>query len=136
MYDWKPIKGVSETGWYGFDFDGVLATYTGWNGGRLGDPIWPMVERVKRLLAKGKEVRIFTARVGECEGVSPESGKSATKEFIEDQHKQIQEWCEKYIGRKLKVTATKDYGMICLYDDRAYRVIMNEGRLCCGNDEI
>ena len=35
-------------GWIGVDLDGTLAIYTGWKGcDHVGEPIPPMVERVK-----------------------------------------------------------------------------------------
>ena len=58
-------------GWIGVDLDGTLAEYLGWQGmGHIGEPIAPMVERVKAWLAEGKDVRIFTARV--CSSQSQE----------------------------------------------------------------
>ena len=51
-------------GWIGVDLDGTLAEYHGWHDdGRIGKPILPMVARVKKWLAEGKEVRIVTERV-------------------------------------------------------------------------
>lgn len=38
-------------GWIGVDLDGTLAEYLGWQGmGHIGEPIAPMVERVKAWL--------------------------------------------------------------------------------------
>ena len=46
------------------DLDGTLAHYEGWNGvNHIGAPLAPMVERVKKWLAAGKTVKIFTARM-------------------------------------------------------------------------
>ena len=40
-------------GWIGVDLDGTLAEYLGWQGmGHIGEPIAPMVERVKAWLAQ------------------------------------------------------------------------------------
>ena len=36
-------------------------------------------------------------------------------------------WCEEHIGARLEVTATKDFEMIELWDDRCVQVIMNTG---------
>ena len=53
-----------EGGWIGVDLDGTLARYDGWKGPEhIGEPLMPMVERVKAWLAEGREVRIMTARV-------------------------------------------------------------------------
>jgi hypothetical protein len=56
--------------WIGVDLDGTLAEYTVWKGPHhIGPPILVMLERVKRWLAAGVEVRIFTARA-EDEGAA------------------------------------------------------------------
>lgn len=106
------------SGWVGVDLDGTLAVYDGWKGERhIGDPIPKMVERIQRWLAKGIEVRIFTARIsGIREGITP----AETKTLIE-------EWTEKHIGVRLPVTCEKDFGMWELWDDRAVQVIPNTG---------
>lgn len=105
-------------GWIGVDLDGTLAHYEGWKGvDHIGKPIAPMVERVRKWLAEGKEVRIFTARAFGKEQAAIEA---------------IGDWCEKHIGQRLAVTCTKDYAMIELWDDRAIRVVANEGVPCCG----
>lgn len=97
------------------DLDGTLAEYYGWKGvNHIGEPITPMVDRVKRWLAAGKKVKIFTARISD--------GQESTRKLIED-------WTERYIGERLEVTNIKDYGMLLLFDDRAVQVKMNTGKL-------
>ena len=95
--------------WIGVDLDGTLAHYTGYKGDdHVGTPIAPMVQMVKRWLYEGKyEVRIFTARAP---------------------HPAIRKWCKEHLGQVLKITNTKDSGMIALYDDRAVGVKRNEGK--------
>jgi len=73
-----------------------------------------MVERVKRWLREGNEVRIFTARA--CDG-NPQTIS------------EIQDWTEHHIGVRLKVTNVKDFAMTRLYDDRCVQVEFNTGRL-------
>lgn len=107
---------MSGRGWIGVDLDGTLAHYEGWNGGAIGEPIVPMVERVKGWLAEGREVRIFTARVG-----------SDAERDREEMVLVIQAWCAIHIGQPLPVTATKDFGMVELWDDRAISVKPNTG---------
>lgn len=109
---------TKKTGWIGVDFDGTLATYGKWQGHEhAGEPIAPMVERVKRWLKEGYEVRVMTARMS---NEDPE-GSSLVALYIGD-------WTEKHVGVRLKATCTKDYDMIELWDDRAVSVEMNTGR--------
>jgi hypothetical protein len=102
-------------GWIGVDLDGTLAYYEAgkWRGiEHIGEPIAPMVERVRRWVEEGREVRIFTARI--CED---------RKRVTEVVHA----WLHKQGLPSLAVTNEKDYGMIELWDDRAVQVKMNEG---------
>lgn len=104
-------------GWIGVDFDGTLAKsrtdWVGHNDGRVGEPIMPMVNRVVRWLAAGKDVRIFTARVG----------PGAAPHHLDN----INEFCLEHFGQTLPVTATKDMHMVELWDDRAVQVEPNVG---------
>lgn len=118
-----------KSGWIGVDLDGTLANYGGWQGpDHIGAPIMPMVERVQEWLYQGQTVKIFTARVAATLRQT-DAGNSDSVEFAEQQIKLIQAWCLKYIGQALEVTATKDFGMIALYDDRAVQVEMNTGKI-------
>jgi hypothetical protein len=119
---------MSMSGWIGVDLDGTLAHYDGWKGGLIGAPIPRMVERVKKWLAAGTEVRIFTARVAET-GIRNDQGQADDSSFVAEQRELIGAWCEQHLGVRLKVTATKDLAMVELYDDRAVQVIPNTGRL-------
>ena len=123
-------------GWIGVDLDGTLAYYDQWRGAlHIGEPIPVMLERVKRWLDEGKDVRIFTARVNR-EGIvfatanlDGEAARDATA--VEEC---IRQWCAKHVGRALPITCCKDYGMIELWDDRCIQVIPNTGRTIA--DEI
>lgn len=88
-----------------------------------GEPIPLMVERVKRWLAEGREVRIFTARVA-----VPEPERRLARGFIVD-------WCRIHIGVALEVTNVKDFGMVELWDDRAVSVGLNTGMRLDGRTE-
>jgi len=125
---------MTASGWIGVDLDGTLAKYGSWNGGQIGEPIPAMVERVKKWLADGVEVRVFTARVGWGAGYSAESGRSDDEKFAEEQRALIEAWCEQNIGQKLKVTAVKDFLMVELWDDRAVQVVMNTGKRADGKE--
>lgn len=113
------------SGWIGVDLDGTLAVYKSWDGGKIGDPVPAMVERVKGWLAEGKTVKIFTARVSISGGYSLESQQHADQAFVDEQRALIEAWCEKHIGQKLEITNVKDFSMIELWDDRAVQVQMN-----------
>jgi hypothetical protein len=73
---------------------------------------------VKELIAEGKTVKILTARV---------STKNRTNAQL--QEVSIRKWCLEHIGQELDITCEKDYGMRALYDDRAFHVIRNTGRI-------
>ena len=113
------------SGWIGVDLDGTLAEYHGWQGiDHIGAPVPAMVERVKRWVAEGKKVKIFTARVSGASG--------------DDLHAivgPIFHWCHEHIGVRLDITCCKDFGMIELWDDRAVQVEMNTGRRIDGHPE-
>ena len=116
-------------GWIGVDLDGTLAEYHGWNDGKIGPPIPAMVERVKRWLDEGKTVKILTARVSSSGHYSLESKRFADAEFVFEQHKAILRWCIAVFGCPLEVTASKDFKMIELWDDRAVTVEPNTGKI-------
>jgi hypothetical protein len=106
--------------WIGVDFDRTLAHYEVWSSVlTLGQPLYPMVDRVKKWISEGKKVKIFTARI--TPPFDPPQVTSADVIFV------IQNWCEQHIGARLEVTATKDIGMVELWDDRAVEVIPNVG---------
>lgn len=105
---------MSKSGWIGVDLDGTVAIYGGWKGEEhIGDPIMPMIERIKRWRAEGVEVRIFTARVAD-------EHAARIRGFIE-------RWCLTHIGEVLPVTNIKDYEMDQFWDDRAIQVRANTG---------
>lgn len=109
----------SDIGWIAVDLDGTLAQYDGWQGPEfIGPPIPVMVNRVKRWLIDGKDVRIFTARI-----------TALPDRDVELVTKAINKWSKKFIGQELPVTNLKDHGMIELWDDRAHQVESNTGRI-------
>lgn len=117
------------SGWIGVDFDATLAYYDGWKGPEhLGEPIPKMLDRVKAWLAEGREVRIFTARVGATGRVNKD-GLPDDAAFAAGQRARIEAWCMKYLGAKLAITASKDFEMVELWDDRCVQVQPNTGDL-------
>lgn len=119
--------------WVGCDLDGTLAVHEhNFNIDRIGPPVPLMVALVKAHLAEGHEVRIMTARVGGTGHFVEASQRFDDDEFVKKQRKLIEDWCVRHIGQKLPVTASKDFGMAILYDDRCRQVERNTGRLIGG----
>lgn len=116
-------------GWIGVDLDGTLAHYDHWRGPtHIGEPIPPMVARVKAWLKAGIEVRIFTARVSTDHTEARDAEAALARQAIF-------EWSLQHIGTLLPSTSEKDYGMIELWDDRAIRVEKNTGRILTHTNE-
>lgn len=105
-------------GWIGVDLDGTLAFYDEWRGAsHIGEPIKPMVDRVKQWRKNGRDVRIVTARV------HPENpGREEALVAIE-------KWTKEVFGEKLLAQCDKDFAMDVLWDDRCVQVEMNTGHL-------
>ncbi len=97
--------------WIGVDLDGTLAKDDGWKGiEHIGEPIQPMVDKIRRWRKAGKTVKIFTARVDE-----PKS------------EPYIRAWLTGLGLGDLEITNVKDRYMKELWDDRARRVKKNHG---------
>lgn len=113
---------ASNREWIGVDLDGTLAHYDEWWGHlHIGAPIAPMVQRVKKWLSRGQDVRIVTARVGP-------GNELAVDEIVNA----IQDWTEEHIGARLPVTCSKDFNMVELWDDRCVAVASNTGQILGG----
>jgi len=98
------------------DFDGTLVEYNGFKGiEHIGEPIQPMMDRVHKWIAEGKEVCIFTARVSE-------GGDDAARA----EH-YIRAFLMKHGLGHLDVTATKHKKFQEFWDDRAVQVEHNTG---------
>lgn len=111
-------------GWIGVDLDGTLAHHGEWRGHKhIGEPIMPMVERVRSWVREGQEVRIMTARA-----YAPNQHPEALRE-LQEVVTTIQDWLETLGLPRLRVTCQKDYAMVALYDDRAIQVRTNTGEL-------
>ena len=106
--------------WYGFDIDGTIADNSAhtFGMGKIGKPVKPMCDLMKKLHAQGRCVKIFTARLSDV-GSDP-SSQQAVKEHI-------WKWCDENLGFRPEITDRKDYMMECLYDDRAKQVVRNTG---------
>lgn len=103
---------------WAFDFDGTVCTFHGWRGQLvLGEPIPRMVARIKRLLAEGDEVFIYTARLNDDPALA-DAGNEATIAAI-------QAWCKLHVGQELPVHQKRMFER--LYDDMAVQVVQNTG---------
>lgn len=124
------------SGWIGVDLDGTLAEYNGWvDENHIGRPVPAMLARVKKWIAEGRDVRIFTARVdGGAAALSMGNPAGAAFQDVERIRTIIQDWCERHTGKRLPVTNMKDYGMVELWDDRAIQVVMNTGLRADGGE--
>lgn len=108
---------MTTEGWIGVDLDGVLAYYDEWRGvDHVGEPIPAMVDRVRRWIAEGKRVKVFTARVDNT-AIDANEARAA-----------IERWLEKQGLAGLEITNVKDYGMVELWDDRCVQMEPNTGR--------
>jgi hypothetical protein len=103
--------------WVGVDFDATLVEYAPANG--AGAPVMNIVTLVKDWLARGIDVRIFTARVD----LGPDHVA-----FVDEHVRRI-------FGRSLPITNVKTQGCVALYDDIAYRVEANTGKLLSGRHD-
>ena len=108
---------MSNAGWIGVDLDGTLAFYVDWvHHANIGEPIRPMVNRVKKWIADGYKVKVFTARMSvEDEAIRSEIAAA------------IRLWTTRNIGKPLEATCIKDLNMIELWDVRAVGVFHNTG---------
>ena len=103
----------------GVDLDGTLAHYEGWNGfDDIGEPILPMLSRVKHWITKGIRVIIFTARATEPNNIPP-----------------IKEWLKKNGLPDLEITCVKKPEMKLIFDDRAIQVEKNTGKILSNYNE-
>jgi hypothetical protein len=101
--------------WIGVDLDGTLAHDLGNKREnrsleQIGSPIKPMLNRLRKWIAEGKTVKIFTARA------------SSPRQVV-----MIKKWLASYGLPDLEVTNVKDLRMIELWDDRCVQVMTNSG---------
>lgn len=125
-------------GWIGVDFDGTMATYDTWKGpAHVGEPVPAMLFRVRKWLADGREVRIFTARIWPILVVEPAedvalavhhpAGTIERRLEAQQAASAVRLWCAEHLGRVLTLTCVKDMAMVELWDDRCVQVTPNTG---------
>lgn len=119
-------KIAEEGAWIGVDLDRTLARYdrnpNGYDPMEIGEPLWPMVSRIKRWIAVGIRVKIFTARVSGFDLTV--EGRTKREAMIT----RIQDYLEKDCELpRLEVTNEKDYLCVALWDDIAVTMHPNTG---------
>jgi hypothetical protein len=125
---------MSNNGTILVDLDGTLAFYDEWRGvEHIGEPIAPMLARVKKWLEEGRDVQIFTARAWPLDEVPPTVVFFPMPSMTEEVRRAwqcigfIREWCEKHVGRVLTITCKKSFRTFEIWDDRAVGVMPNKG---------
>lgn len=108
----------------GVDLDGTAAHYEGWRGvEHIGEPVPAVLARIKRALAAGIDVWIFTARAAP----HYDDGNlfiGAMDAFAIDF---IREWCLRHVGVELPVTCVKMREFDEIWDDKTVGVRSNMG---------
>lgn len=101
-----------------FDLDGTLAKYDNWKGlNHIGEPIIPIINKLKKYLANNEKCCIFTARATSEKNKEP-----------------IKKWLIKNIGREIPITNIKNTNIKKFYDDRAIAVEKNTGKILGGKE--
>lgn len=101
--------------WIGVDLDGTLARHDGKLSDKIGAALPEMLNRVKKWIKDGHEVRIFTARA--------DSSLERVK---------IKKWLKDNGLPALAITNVKDWKCAEIWDDRAIRVVHNKDQVCTG----
>lgn len=139
-------------GWHGFNLDGTLAVYKGWEGiDHIGEPVKPMVNRIKMLHKEGKVVKIVTPRVAPkaVTETKPNPYCDAYRKNFEDGDvilrtikrcpwitksewtaiDFVRDWCDNHLGFVPEITHETDSLMLELYSCCVKQVFPNEGTL-------
>jgi hypothetical protein len=113
-----------------FDLDGTLAVYDPMKS-IIGEPITSMVTLAKQYIEHGYVVKIFTARASPYFKalLNPVRDPGILRDLYLTQITPVEEWCVKHIGQRLEVTCMKDFDVVGIFDDRAHRVVHNEGKV-------
>jgi hypothetical protein len=116
--------------YYAVDLDGTLAYDGGYAGpDHIGDPIPEMLAQVIAWRNAGIAVKIFTARVST-------DGTPVREELARLERQSIERWCRTHLGEILPITCEKTWRCAAIYDDRAWRVERNTGRILEAPKEI
>jgi hypothetical protein len=137
VIDERLVRLGAQGGWIAVDLDGTALVYDKWVAwNAFGEPIWPMIERIKAWRAAGIEVRWMTARVFPFIPKVNEGAWSIQQKCrmtdrmwtIGEMITAIQAHTEPFVGERLPCTCAKDVDMIEQWDDRAVQVVANTGQ--------
>ena len=103
------------------DLDGTLAYYdeVNFNPYEVGAPIKSMIQLMRSEMAKGIEVRIFTARAAR--------GNNETDLMYDARMEPVIKFSLANFRKILPIVNYKTFATIAIYDDRAYQVLTNQG---------
>lgn len=100
-----------RSGWIGVGLDGTLARSSPLDRpDAIGEPLPPMLRRVRHWIRSGRTVRIVTPRAGDA---------------MQEQH--IRRWCQRHRLPELAITNQIDDAMIALWDARSVGVLPDLG---------
>ena len=106
--------GVNGEGWIGFDLDGTLAKYDGWQGiDHIGEPIEAIVRLAKKFHAEGKRVKILTARV--APRPHPEMAKTRYPLYAGDGIGDVPEYAAGWMLEMRKAGHVNDQAEACAF---------------------
>lgn len=103
------VVAVDLDGTLAYNYDGEFDPY------KIGDPVPPMINRVRSWIDNGVEVRIFTARAQNHGNIKP-----------------IRDWLRNHGLPDLLITNKKTMDIDVIWDDKARQVIPNTGREVVG----
>ena len=106
--------GVNGEGWIGFDLDGTLAKYDGWQGiDHIGEPIEAIVRLAKKFHAEGKRIKILTARVSPRP--HPETAKTRYPMYAGDDIGDVPEYAARWMLGMRKAGHENDQVEACAF---------------------
>ena len=107
------------------DFDGTLATSPprGHDPGFTGEPVWPIVLRVRRWLAQGRQIKIISARASQVSDTYPAEDRESAIAAV-------RAWTLEHLGEELDVVNEKTHDTYCLLDNIAVSVEEDTGKTC------
>lgn len=121
-------KNLRPGSWIGCDLDGTCAKYAEIVPiDVIGEPLWPMIERMRVWVQHNIDVRMMTARMP-LPGQTMKCLVTGRHWSYAEMNVVIGNWSERLVGKRLIGTCIKDFYMVELWDDRAIQMVPNTGR--------